>query len=288
MHRKGMVICMKRKIGFSLCSKPYDAAAMESYAKAGIEAFEFSFATEVYATYDFAEGARQARAFGIDPWSAHLPFLPFKENNIASLDATVRKNTIVLQAELLKRIGEAEIPLAIIHPSGEPNPPEVRAEMTKYAKDSLATLAEIAAKEGITIAVEDLPRTCLGCCAAEIVDLISVDSRLRVCFDTNHLLEEDNLYFLRTLKDKIVTLHVSDCDFINERHWLPGEGKVDWVALMDGLDEIGYNGVFLYELGFPAPKTILRSRDLTAEDFVRNARELEARAPLTVIGEPNV
>ena len=279
---------MKRKIGFSLCSKPKDASALAAYAAAGIQAVEFSFNTEEYDGYDFKEGARLARENGMEAWSGHLPFLPFASNNIASLDAQVRKNTIAYQSEIIRRLGDAEIPLAIIHPSGEPNLPEVRAEMMKCAKDSLATLAEIAAKEGVTIAVEDLPRTCLGCCAAEIADLISADPRLRVCFDTNHLLEEDNLYFMRAMKDKIVTLHVSDYDFINERHWLPGEGKVDWVALMDGLDEIGYDGVFLYELGFPAPKTILRPRDLAAEDFVRNARELENRAALTVIGKPNV
>ena len=69
---------MKRKIGFSLCGKPYDAAAMERYARAGIEAVEFSFATEVYDTYNFAEGAKLARACGMDPWSAHLTFCPFE------------------------------------------------------------------------------------------------------------------------------------------------------------------------------------------------------------------
>lgn len=277
---------MKRKIGFSLCSKPFDDAAMERYARAGIEAVEFSFATDVYATYDFAEGAKTARKCGIDPWSAHLPFLPFQSNNIASLDPTVRQSTITFQAELLKRVGEAEIPLAVIHPSGEPTPPEARAEMMKCAKDSLAALVEIAAREGVTLAVEDLPRSCLGRCASEIADLISVDERLRVCFDTNHLFNEDNLTFMRALGDKIATLHISDYDFVDEKHWLPGEGKVDWVALIDGLDEIGYTGVHMYELGFAAPKTILRPRDLTVEDFVRNARELEARAPLTVLGKP--
>ena len=279
---------MKRKIGLSLCSKPYDAAAMERYAQAGIQAVEFSFATEVYDAYDFAEGAKTARKYGIDPWSAHLPFVPFRSNNIASLDPTVRQSTIALQAELLKRVGEAEIHLAVIHPSGEPTPPEARAEMMKCAKESLAVLVEAAAREGVTLAVEDLPRSCLGRCVSEITELISVDDRLRVCFDTNHLWDEDNLTFLRALGDKIVTLHVSDYDFVDERHWLPGEGKVDWVALMDGLDEIGYTGVFMYELGFSAPKTILRPRDLTAEDFVRNAEELMARGPITVLGKPNL
>ena len=72
---------------------------------------------------------------------------------------------------------------------------------------------------------------------------------------------------------------------MNERHWLPGEGKIDWPALMDGLDAAGYAGAFTYELGFKGdPRTVARSRDLTPEDIVRNAREIEARHTLTVIG----
>ena len=106
-----------------------------------------------------------------------------------------------------------------------------------------------------------------------------------MCFDVNHLLIESHKEFLRVAGHLVATLHISDYDFVNERHWLPGEGKIDWVALADGLDAIGYTDAFTYELGFRGnPKYVARSRDLTPADFVRNAREIEDRAPLTVIG----
>ena len=55
---------------------------------------------------------------------------------------------------------------------------------------------------------------------------------------------------------------------------------------MDGLESIGYAGAFNYELGFRGnPKTVRRRRDLTCADIVRNAHEIFARKPLTVIGE---
>ena len=101
---------------------------------------------------------------------------------------------------------------------------------------------------GAVIAVEDLPRTCLGNTSDDIRKLISVNDKLRVCFDTNHLLEEDNIEFMKKLADKIITLHISDYDFLNERHWLPGEGKLDWAAMFSTLKEIGYNGVWMYEI----------------------------------------
>ena len=65
-------------------------------------------------------------------------------------------------------------------------------------------------------------------------------------------------------------------DLIDEKHWLPGEGKVDWPAIIKALSDACYQGPWLYEIGFAAPKTHPRSRDLTCEDFVRNAQALLA------------
>ena len=33
----------------------------------------------------------------------------------------------------------------------------------------------------------------------------------------------------------------------NERHWLPGEGVIDWTELLSALVESGYEGPFIYE-----------------------------------------
>ena len=144
-------------------------------------------------------------------------------------------------------------------------------------------LAEFAYGRGAVIAVEDLPRTCLGNTAAEVQRLISANDRLRVCFDTNHLLIDTNLNFIEKLGDKIVTVHVSDYDFSDEKHWLPGEGLVDWRALYTALTASEYRGAWLYELGLRSPKTLMRSRDLTFADFARNAREIVNSEEITRI-----
>ena len=151
----------------------------------------------------------------------------------------------------------------------------------EIAKKSLYALAEVAKTYGDVVVVENLPRTCLGKNSAEIKELISAHSSLRVCFDTNHLLCEDAVDFIRNIGDKIVTTHISDFDFYNERHWLPGEGKLDWQAILRALKEIGYQGPWLYEIGFACPKTIYRDRDLTCEDFARNAKELFNNTAIT-------
>jgi len=259
-----------QKVGMSSCYKlRIDRPIFEEYAASGIEAMEISLPHDQYAAIDWQATAKNARETGVELWSLHLPFSPFATNNIASLDKDVRRATLELHSELIKKAGNIGIPVSVIHPSGEPNPDEVRGEMLKYAADSLSRLAEIAAREGQRIAVEDLPRSCLGNCAEDIEYIISADERLEVCFDTNHLLMYDNVEFVRKVGSRIITLHVSDYDKKNERHWLPGEGVINWTELVHELEKVSYSGPFMYEIA-NHEVTYIDRRELTCTDFRQN------------------
>ena len=98
-----------------------------------------------------------------------------------------------------------------------------------------------------------------------------------MCFDTNHLLTEDNVHFVQQIQKKIVTTHVSDYDFINERHLLPGEGKVAWAALVDALEKTGYNGPLMYEVDLHGNCWVQRDETLCYTDFKRNFDTLVRR-----------
>ena len=276
---------MKRETGHS-CGA-IDRARFEAYAKAGIDCLEISPSqNNGYDNLDFPLIRALADEYGLRLNSFHLRFSPFGFVNIASLEEELRRKTVAYQKEFIRRGAEIGIPIFVIHPSDEPFSDEIRPQKIAYAKECLAELAECAAACGVTVAVEDLPRTCLGNCSKELLDIISVDDRLRICFDTNHMLSEPLDDFLRACASKIVTTHVSDYDFKNERHWLPGEGDVNWKSLFDTLDEVGYRGPILYELSLAQDmESLKRERALTPADLVRNHRELEERADLTVIGK---
>ena len=273
-------------IGLSIYNPDRDF--LDSLARAGIDCVELSLPGRDYDGFDYAAFATRARDAGLDIRSFHLPFYLAPEDgpvDPASLDADVRKRTAEVHARFVRTAAAIGARLAVVHACLEQDSEPRRAERIVRAKESLVALADVAEPLGVAVCVEDLPRTCLGNTAEELADIVSCDERLRVCFDVNHLLYGTHADFLRLLGPKIVATHISDYDFVNERHWLPGEGKIDWPALMDGLDAIGYAGAFTYELGFKGdPRTVARSRDLTPEDIVRNAREIEARHTLTVIG----
>ncbi|MBO5374587.1 MAG: sugar phosphate isomerase/epimerase [Clostridia bacterium] len=273
------------KLGLSSCDKKISAELFENYKKTGIEAIEISVSSiEQCEALDFDLIDTLSDEFGIELWSFHLPFMPFGQIDISS-EALADYSISYLEG-VMEKASAIGIKRFIIHPSGEPIDDADRPKRMERAKKSLAILAEIAQKYDAVIAVEDLPRTCLGNCASDMIELISAHPELKVCFDTNHLLFEDPVYFIHALGDKIITTHISDYDFVNERHWLPGEGKIDWQAIIKALEEINYNGVWLYEIDFKAPKTIIRERDLVCEDFATNARELfEGKEP-TVLSNP--
>lgn len=254
------------------------------YKRAGIEYMELSRSKDESDAFDFDKIKEWSEKYGVKLWAFHLPFWPFDEIDISN--PSLAQGSIDYLCTFIDKGTKIGIDKFVIHASGEPIAEDDRKSRMECAKKSLFTLAEYAKERGAVICVEDLPRTCLGRDIADIKELISAHGELKVCFDTNHLLSDDNVDFIRALGDKIVTLHVSDYDGVNERHWLPGEGINDWQEMIRALKEIGYTGVWLYEIDYNCPNTIIRDRDLECEDFVRNATEVLQNEPITVFSNP--
>ena len=269
------------RIGLSTCGKEFGEALFRRYAAAGIRSMEVSYGREDCDAFDFGEARRLSEATGVALWSFHLPFMPFEEIDISA--PALCGDTVPYLCGMIRKGAQAGIGRFIVHPSGEPIAEDDRAARMATARESLVKLADVAAENGAVIAVENLPRTCLGRDSDDILRLLEADDRLRVCFDTNHLLRESHADFVRAVGEKIVTTHVSDYDFIDEKHWLPGEGKVDWRALPALLQGYSSCDMWLYEVGFKAPRSRPRSRDLTCEDFARNAREIFAGEKLSIV-----
>lgn len=271
------------KIGLSSCSKPLTEELFKEYADAGIDCIEISVGLDAADELDWPSIFSWSQKYGVELWSFHLPFSPFSRMDISSPDEELRQKSVDKCADYIMKASDFGVKVFVIHASGEPIDEERRPEYMAQAKKSLKTLAEVADKCMVTIAVEDLPRTCLGRDSADMLELVSVDDRLKMCFDTNHLLGEDIKGFIEKVGDKLITTHISDYDFVNERHWLAGEGDIDWNELYETLIKVGYNGPWLYELGFEIPKSIKRDRTLTCADFANNAKEIFEGKPITNI-----
>ncbi len=111
------------------------------------------------------------------------------------------------------------------------------------------SLFELAKESPIPVAAENLPRTCLGNTLKEMQKITEgMPENIRFVFDVNHVFQDDVGDFVRGMKGRLAALHVSDCDGVDERHWLPEEGVIDWQAFIAALEEVGYDGAFNYEV----------------------------------------
>lgn len=271
-------------IGLSSSATDNVFTLIEACARAGIRHLELSEHREELDSLDFSALRACADEHGICLWSMHIPFSPF--DVLDPSDLNKQKQTLDYFQNCITKGAAIGIDKFVVHPSAEPIEEQDRARRMACAKESLSCLAGFAAKKGGVVAVENLPRTCLGRDSKDMLELLSAHPALRVCYDTNHLLNESAADFLHAVGDRIITTHVSDYDFLNERHWLPGEGNVNWQEILSLLSEVGYQGAWLYELGFGLSKTCNRQRELNAADIFRNAHELYEGKEPTVLSIP--
>lgn len=133
----------------------------------------------------------------------------------------------------------------VFHGSCEPISDEEREARKKSLHKSLKELLKFTDK---TLCLENLPRTCLANVSTEILDFVDNNPGLCICLDMNHSLKEKTEDVIMMLGSRIKTLHVSDYDLIDEKHWMPKKGKNDWNKIIGNLEKIGYSGVFNYEV----------------------------------------
>ena len=197
--------------------------------------------------------------------SVHLPY--GSRLDLSQPDPKSRADAIAQTVASLRAAADLGARLMVIHPSAEPIPLDAaqRESHLDASRRSLDELAPIAADLGVRLAVECLPRSCLGHTAAELLSVVEhVDPAAGgVCIDVNHLnlREPDLRAAVNTLGARLLTLHCSENDGEDERHWLPGDerGVIDWSAFLAGLHDVRYAGPFLYEvrsLNLDVPATL--------------------------------
>jgi len=215
----------------------------------------------------YAEMAAEA---GVELWSLHLPF--GRQLDISTPVDADREFTMDTNTKLIRASAEAGIKTVVLHPSAEPITDDERPSRFKRSRENIIILAELCAELDVTLAVENLPRTCLCNTSAETLELLN-GKGVSVCFDTNHSLRESNPVFLENILKgglKVQTLHISDYDFVDERHRLPGDGVIDWKAVMTLLEQYVYEGPLMYEVS-RKPKD---REEISIEELAENQRKL--------------
>lgn len=264
------------KKGTSLCfCRKFDAESLKAIHSAGIDSVELSFEFDYYMNRldivnNWQDCAKIAHDSGVELWSLHLPFSGILD--ISSTDDEARAVAMYTNRTLIEVAGKMGVKVAVLHPSSEPIDDGERAERIRRSREAIIELNRVCNAVGVRLAVENLPRTCLCNRSEEMIELLR-GTGAGVVFDTNHSLVEGNVSFLSNLIDsdlEILSLHISDYDFVDERHRLPGDGINDWTGLLAQLERCGYGGPLMYEVPCK-PK----DRDIiSVEQLARNMHDL--------------
>ncbi len=190
--------------------------------------------------------------------------------DLSLLDTEAREHSIEVVLDSLAMQERFDGDLIVVHASSEPVEPAEREARLEAARESITRIGEAFAAKGLRLALELLPRTCLGNCPDELFYLLQdlSQSDCGICLDTNHPPQPaDLLPMMDELGESIIHLHISDFDGV-ERHWLPYEGTIDWHGFMEKLVGLGYSGAFNYEV-FPTHETTWEKVDALIGSYVR-------------------
>lgn len=124
---------------------------------------------------------------------------------------------------------------------------KIRANISQLKK-----LAELIDHVDITVCIEN----CCGM-SKSIDDILFMLDCLRnpkfaICLDTGHLnvsKAESQREFILKAGDKLKALHIADNDGTDDQHVMPFcSGSINFVEVVKALSEIGYDGLFNYEI----------------------------------------
>ena len=175
-------------------------------------------------------------------------------------------------------IAEAEVALALARlvpfqflvthigvPSGEA---AGRDNQRDAARRSVADLAALASNVNVRVAIEVIPNPLSS--ADDLSRLIEDDLdglNVGVCLDYGHAhLMGDLGEAIETLSGHLWTTHVHDNGGRRDDHLVPFAGSIDWDAAMMTTQKIGYDGVFMLEVGDTGDPVQVLKRSVKARE----------------------
>lgn len=205
-----------------------------------------------------------ANSAGVKIWSVHMPY--GANMDFSAIDETVRKSVVEAHKKLIGYLKILQPKIILFHPSYYLDPPNQRDQRKSQMIKSANELNEAVMAIGATMVLENLlgPELMLNNVerplmrtvdeTAEIFNRLPASIGLGV--DMNHI--ENPEILVRRMGSRVKTLHVSDGSGRAENHYFPcsGEGKNNWVEILKSLNEIGYQGPFMYECAYNTEKDL--------------------------------
>lgn len=269
------------KLGASSCvlrgSKNHTENGFRKYHDAGIKYAELSLSVwtgdyEKLDFYDHPEKIKEvALSQGVELVTFHTPFS--MEVSLSIPDKEKREEAHEILEKAIRAAAKIGIKIMVLHPTcGYDEDYPDRKAYLEQTLEEVKRVNEICKSLGVILAVENMKPDHICCRSREMIYLLENIPDLKVCFDTNHSLielPEDYLdaLFKAGMKGRIVATHVSDCDLDEEMHRLPGDGKINWENVLSKLEQLEFDGVFMYEVSKAKDRVEAYTPQMISDNF---------------------
>ena len=211
---------------------------------------EFYTAKEEFFLTIVTRMRRQLNDRGITVSQVHGPWR-FPPKDSTEDDRAERFGKMTKAMAIAKYLGAKYLVVHPLMPYGH-NSPDNPEEVYEINKRYFTALSNVAKNFGIVICLENMPyRSFPLSSSADILRLVTEINHpnFKICFDTGHanLLREPLGDAVRALGSYLKVIHAHDNYGEEDSHLPPYDGTVDWADFVEGLYDIGYEGIFNLE-----------------------------------------
>lgn len=172
--------------------------------------------------------------------NVHVPYDGI--DDLWSEDAIRRERVVRKHLDWIDEFARYDIPLMVMHVLDRSYPPAPN----QYGVECISRIVSAAEAAGVGVAIENTGEV-------SFIDYIlsRIESKsLGFCYDSSHdwLYSSNKGCILEKCGHRLLCTHLSDNDGIQDRHWLPGLGGVDWKVVRTLLPLETFSGVIGLEI----------------------------------------
>jgi sugar phosphate isomerase/epimerase len=229
--------------------------------------------------------AERIHELGMEAYSFHAPFAD--NIDIAASDDTRRDAALAEVLQAAEAAAVLRVHYFVIHPGPE-HPAETSGdEQLARMRNVVATLNQVARRcreLGIMCVLENkLPHLLFGNTSdiLWILDAISA-TEVGTCLDTGHaFLSGDIQPLIKKLRGHLKMVHAHDNGGMQDDHFPPGDGRIDWEAMLRDLMNIEFRGALMLEMAGQADANITMANARRGRQYLR---EVSRRIALLGLG----
>lgn len=242
------------------------------------------FATRTHFDYHDPAAGRALRSWltdaGLFLHSVHAPIVERLAGGVwggplsnAAADNGARERAVRESERALALAEEVPFEFLVVH-LGRPDAQVEGASDNNpdAARRSLEAIHRAAARHGVRLALEVIPNRLSSVAAlVELIEDLDLPD-VGICLDYGHaFLLGDLPDAIERASGHLVTTHIHDNGGTADDHLVPFDGRIDWSTAVMTTQKVGYEGVWLLELGPTAPPASVLAR---AEGACRRFEDL--------------